>query len=73
MRRSEIQHNTREQVLEGAREACAIADELDLDDVERAALLPVIMNQITAKTINFEAPAPIPMGMPELAIPRGRR
>lgn len=73
MRRTEIQHNTREQVLEGAREACAIADELELDDVARAALLPGIMGQLTAKTINFEQPAA--MTIPTMAIPRenGRR
>lgn len=73
MNRTEIQHNTRQQVLEGARDAVAIADELGPADVDRAALLPTIMNQVTSKTINFDAP--VPMAVPMMAIPRenGRR
>src|SRR5262249_27842559 len=69
MARTEIFHNTREQVVEGVRDAVAIADELELSPDDRTVLLPLIVNQLTAKQINLDAP--MAAVMPAMDIPRG--
>lgn len=69
MARTEIFHNTREQVVDGVRDAVAIADELELSGEDRTVLLPIIVNQLTAKQINLDAP--VMAAGPLMEIPRG--
>jgi hypothetical protein len=68
--REEIWHHTDEQLVEYVRRATNALEECTLEPAERAALLPVLVNLASAKTINFGMPAQIVA--PAMAIPRGR-
>jgi hypothetical protein len=67
MRKTEIPHNTHEQLVGYVREACAVADECLLSDDDRAVLLPTILNLAAGKQLFFEQAAPV---LPVMDIPR---
>lgn len=67
-RRTELPHNTREQVRDYLREALAVVDERDVPDDLRAAAFGKAVDLLSAKQITLEAIQP---GLGALAVPRG--
>jgi hypothetical protein len=71
LRREEFPHHSREQIVDYARDAVAIADELALEGADRDALLPIIAGFLAAKQINFIAPQML--AVDQAALLRGGR
>lgn len=65
MTREELYHHTDAQLSDYVRRAVVVVNELELDPADRAAVLPVLVQLASAKTINFEQIAP--RGVPLLA------
>jgi len=67
IRRTEHPHYTSDQVAGHVREALAIADDCQLADADRAALLPSILDKLAAKQVVMEEIGPLP----NMVVPRG--
>lgn len=65
-RRTEDQHHSAEQVSEYLAGACSIADAHELTPNERAALLPVLVQLLSAKQIFYDPVAPVGAILPPI-------
>ena len=62
MHKQEDHHHSPEQIEGYVTEAVRIADEAQLSDADRAALLPGIMGFLATKQIFYQQAQPIPPG-----------
>jgi hypothetical protein len=67
MQRMDIQHHTSEHVASFLSEALRIADEADLPEAERIAVLPTLISLLSSKSVQLIPPQPLSLpGLPVL-------
>lgn len=70
MQRIDVPHHTIEQVENYVRLAVKMADEIELDVVDRTTLLPTMVTLLASKSVQLQPDSP--MTLPTLKIPRDR-
>lgn len=72
LQRMETMHNTPEQVALYLDAALELVASRELPAGSEGEVIVGVVNLLAAKTINVVQQAPMPIGLPTMAIPRGR-